>query len=192
MSLKRIGVLGSAFDPPTLGHQDVILQAQTVCDEIILLPAICHPFKPVMTEFETRCHWVDALIKDTRKIHSIPLSLSRMEQALWSCDSSQPVFTYTVLEALEKKLYPKTKYQLIFIRGEDNAALETWSKFYKAEAILDRWSVFTAQVRIDIRSSQVKALIDPNPTHLIKEQLKALMSPSVFNLFLQALNYSES
>lgn len=40
--MSRIAVMGSAFNPPSLGHKDVVEQALTQCDQVWLVPAFRH------------------------------------------------------------------------------------------------------------------------------------------------------
>ena len=34
--MSRIAVMGSAFNPPSLGHKDVIEQALQYCDQVVM------------------------------------------------------------------------------------------------------------------------------------------------------------
>ena len=40
--MSRIAVMGSAFNPPSLGHKDVVEQALKQCDQVWLVPAFRH------------------------------------------------------------------------------------------------------------------------------------------------------
>ncbi|MBE8215399.1 MAG: adenylyltransferase/cytidyltransferase family protein [Endozoicomonadaceae bacterium] len=191
--LKKIGVFGSAFDPPTLGHQNVIMQARNLYDELILIPSICHPFKKKMSSFEKRCEWVQKFIEDISPCIQKPVSLSCIEKILWSGYHEDTVFTYTVLEALEQRYYPKKNYQLIFIRGEDNAQPAIWSTFYRAEDIVKKWPIFTAKIQKNIRSSTVRSMIcRKQPISSYQAALTELLSPHVLSSVLKTFDQEES
>ncbi|EAZ99786.1 hypothetical protein [Marinobacter sp. ELB17] len=49
-----VGILGSAFNPPTRGHLDAIRQALDVRDEVWLVPSIDHFFGKAMLPFPIR------------------------------------------------------------------------------------------------------------------------------------------
>jgi nicotinate-nucleotide adenylyltransferase len=54
MKTKNIGILGSAFNPPHLGHKDIIEQVYQDFDEILLIPSFCHAFDKKMEPYQDR------------------------------------------------------------------------------------------------------------------------------------------
>lgn len=158
MSELKIGVFGSAFDPPTLGHLDVLQQAAEHHDRILLVPSASHAFGKQSQPFEVRLEMLRLFVKEADV--ACPLDVCDLEQQLLASNPKHPVYTCDLLEALESH-YQKAHQgiQLSFIRGPDNARPETWSRFYKAHEIEARWSIFTARERVGIRSSQVRSLV---------------------------------
>ena len=51
----RIAVMGSAFNPPTLGHVDVIEQALANADRVWLVPSFRHAWGKEMAPYLDRC-----------------------------------------------------------------------------------------------------------------------------------------
>ena len=43
--MQRTGVFGSAFNPPTRGHYDVLTQAAPHFDRRLLVPSVAHAFR---------------------------------------------------------------------------------------------------------------------------------------------------
>ncbi|GAA4650734.1 nicotinate-nicotinamide nucleotide adenylyltransferase [Kistimonas scapharcae] len=175
--MTDIGVFGSVFDPPTLGHLDVLEQAAGHFDHIILVPSAAHAFSKQPLPFEQRL----ALLRCFAKPIALPgctLEVSEIENALLNQQPEKPVYTFDVLVALEVT-HPDAN--LSFIRGPDNAAPETWQRFYRYAEIEARWALFTANERVTARSSQVRQLLqemapdDSNGLH----ELDLLVTPEV-------------
>ena len=155
----RIGIFGSAFDPPTLGHKDVIEQAASICDEIILVPCIRHAFLKQPISFDERLLLLNAFLTDLDRT-LCNISISMIEKELLDSAPNQPVYTYDLMNALEVSLAVReSEKQLVFIRGPDNAEPSIWSKFYRYRDIESRWELFTAKSRLSVRSSIVRALL---------------------------------
>lgn len=176
MKQRRIGILGSAFNPPTLGHLDVLQQAAEVFDHILLVPSAAHAFAKEMLPFTDRLKMLEAFMASA----GVPcgLEICTTEADLYRQNPEKPVYTFDLLEHLEA-LYPEA--QLGFIRGPDNADPTTWQRFYKAREIEQRWIIFTAEERRPIRSTQVRELLSMR--ELDDNSIKALASylfPSVY------------
>ena len=150
--MQYIGVFGSAFDPPTLGHLDVIKQAETKCCLILLVPCIRHPFAKKTLSFESRLKLLHAFVADISI--STKVEISEVEKELCVQKPGAYVYTYDVMHFLEKIF---TVPPLMFIRGPDNALKERWRLFYRYQHIEQRWALFTASERVDIRSSSVRS-----------------------------------
>ena len=157
MSLIRLGVFGSAFDPPTLGHLDVLEQAAASHDRILLVPSAWHAFAKNPQPFKLRLDMLHRFIDDAKYL-PCPLQVCDLEAALLKKKPNKPVYTYDLLTALEAQY--ANKANLCFIRGPDNAQPEVWSRFYKAKEIEARWLIFTATERVAARSSAVRKILE--------------------------------
>jgi len=56
--MKRIAYLAGSFDPPTLGHMDILAQALALADEIVVGIGV-HPGKTPLLSFEERAELVE-------------------------------------------------------------------------------------------------------------------------------------
>lgn len=149
---NTIAVFGSAFNPPHCGHQDVIRQALKLANRVLLVPSFCHAFGKQMAPFEQRLNMAKAMASSIEgpgyiKVSDIERKLSENKT------NNQAIYTYDVLDAIEVEHPDST---LIFILGPDNAAPETWNKFYRAQDIMDRWSVWEAKERVAVRSTKIR------------------------------------
>nr|WP_158163029.1 nicotinate-nicotinamide nucleotide adenylyltransferase [Vibrio mimicus] len=143
--MKKIAVFGSAFNPPTLGHKSII-DSLGHFDLILLVPSISHAWGKTMLDYEQRNQLVDQFIQD---IGSSKVQRSDVEEALYTPENS--VTTYAVLTRLQA-LYPED--ELTFVIGPDN--LLNFAKFYKADEILQRWTVMACPERLPIRSTAIR------------------------------------
>ncbi|NOH79827.1 nicotinate-nicotinamide nucleotide adenylyltransferase [Vibrio sp. RE86] len=148
--MSKIAVFGSAFNPPSLGHKSVI-ESLSHFDTVLLLPSIAHAWGKQMLDYSVRCELVDAFIEDLEVTN---VQRSSIEEELHKPNSS--VTTFAVLEALEAR-FPES--ELTFVMGPDN--LFNFSKFYKADEILNRWSILSCPEKVKVRSTDIRnALID--------------------------------
>lgn len=143
--MQRIGVLGASFNPPTLGHQNVIAQSLDFFDKILLVPSIAHPFLKVLAPIHHRLNMLQLLMPQENK-----LEISLIEQSL---DTGGPIYTYDVLTALSKAY----QGQLYFIMGQDLA--KVWHKFYRWQDIEKKWPLFIAKEILPIHSTMVREYI---------------------------------
>ena len=188
MNKPEIGVFGSAFDPPTLGHFDVLQQCAHRFDRILLVPSASHAFSKRSLPFSTRLEMLE-VFAGTVKV-DCPLEICDLEAFLLASNPEKPVYTYDLLVALEKKYQGEA--ELAFICGPDNARPEIWNRFYRADDIKARWPVVIARERLNIRSSKVRALI--NETGLVDnsvETLNEMLLPSI-TAFIQKHNLYQS
>ncbi len=152
MTNRRTAVFGSAFNPPHMGHADVINQALGHFSGVILVPSFAHAFGKAMAPFQLRLDMAAALAKHCD--WGTNVRVSDIEKSIEAHKPrSEPVYTFDVLEAMEK-LWPDT--QFVFIVGPDNAKNETWQKFYKASEIDQRWGRWAAEEREQIRSTFIR------------------------------------
>lgn len=156
MTHLKIAVFGSAFNPPHMGHADVVTQALAHFDRVILVPNFAHAFGKVMAPFDLRLAMAKML--HAQQNWKGRVIVSDIEQTLAAKKASgEPIYTFDVMEALEP-LYPTCK--LTFIVGPDNANAQTWAKFYKSNEIEKRWGRWVAQENKHIRSTSIRALIE--------------------------------
>lgn len=176
MNKPSIGIFGSAFDPPSLGHQNVLQQVSGHFDLILLVPSASHAFNKRSLPFDIRVEMLDLFIKSADV--DCPLETCELEVQLLTRNPRKPVYTFDLLEALEREYQGKAV--LTFIRGPDNANPETWNRFYRAQDIEERWSIITAEERLNVRSSKVRAILnDPMTADGMITTLDDFLLPSV-------------
>jgi nicotinate-nucleotide adenylyltransferase len=113
-----IGVLGSAFNPPHLGHLALAQEAawQLGLEEVILVPTGDAPHKRIAEDpgREVRMEMTElAAVDDYR------FSVSALE-----VEREGPSYTYETLEALAEE---RADRELVFVMGADAAVgLESW------------------------------------------------------------------
>lgn len=149
----NIAVLGSAFDPPTLGHIDVIKQCLDAFDEVWLVPSYSHAFNKKMSPYFHRAEMTKAFAKD---INNTQVKIVACEPKI-KPNTSGPVYSLDLLNYL-KELEPKHQYSLVI--GPDNHA--AFDKFYKADKLKTEFSPFIADERTTIRSTLVRETAKKN------------------------------
>jgi nicotinate-nucleotide adenylyltransferase len=113
-----IGVLGSAFNPPHLGHLALAQEAawQLGLEEVVLVPTGHAPHKRIADDpgREARMEMTRLAAADNARF-----SVSSLE-----VDREGPSYTYETLEALAEE---RADTELVFVMGADAAvALESW------------------------------------------------------------------
>ena len=120
MSRNGVGVLGSAFNPPHLGHLALAQEAlwQLELDEVVLMPTGEAPHKRILDDpgKEQRLAMTRlAAADDTR------FSVSSLE-----VERDGPSYTYETLELLAGE---RPDNELVFVMGADAAVgLESWRR----------------------------------------------------------------
>lgn len=147
--MKRIAVMGSAFNPPTLGHLDVIEQLEAVADEIWLVPAYSHAWGKQMAPYERRCEMLAAFVADVARPH---LRIMAVEHEI---AGDGPVYSIDLMEYLEPR--KPADSQLLLVLGPDNQA--AFHKFHRAAELEARWPLFFAKERRPIRSTALRAAL---------------------------------
>ncbi|CAM3477235.1 adenylyltransferase/cytidyltransferase family protein [Parendozoicomonas haliclonae] len=181
--MKRTGVFGSAFNPPTRGHLDVLRQAAPRFDKILLLPSVAHAFNKETIPLQKRLELLEAFCRDVEEL-PCKLEISTLEEEILASQPDSPVYTWSVLNTLSNQ-EPATEFT--FIRGPDNAAQETWQRFYRYQDIERRWSIFTADESVSARSSYVRELLcQPEPELNL---LQKWLTPSVMAMILEQRLY---
>ncbi|MGL5291537.1 MAG: nicotinate-nicotinamide nucleotide adenylyltransferase [Vibrionaceae bacterium] len=169
---KSWAVFGSAFNPPTLGHLNV-LQKLTAFDRVLLVPSFHHAWAKPMAPFSLRCEWVLDFIDDAKLGN---LQLCTDEQHIKG-EVGEAVTTWDLLKFLQEKHHD---CMLTFVMGPDN--LLNFAKFYRAEEILARWSVLTCPEEFAIRSSDLRQKLanGDNFAHLTTPTVARKLSSSTF------------
>ncbi len=161
--MSRIAVMGSAFNPPTLGHKDVIEQALKQCDQVWLVPAFRHAWGKSMAPYEYRCQMVKLFTQDLADprvtMHAIEHNIAR----------DKPIYSFDLLETLQSQLRPED--QLFLVIGPDNAA--AFDKFYRADDIRRRWQLLVVKERISVRSTKIRAALQHH------QPVSAMTTPGV-------------
>lgn len=153
----NIGILGSAFNMPTLGHADVVRQALREFDQVWLVPSYIHPFGKTMMDYKFRVELTSAFAQDLRGIYGDRVKCMPVEPLISS--KKKPAFSYILLEYFEalndSYLLGLGDFKLII--GPDN--LDNWDKFYKSKEIDEKWGKFVANESKDIRSTKVRNMM---------------------------------
>ncbi|MFL5900227.1 MAG: nicotinate-nucleotide adenylyltransferase [Solirubrobacterales bacterium] len=118
VSTGGIGVLGSAFNPPHLGHLALAQEAlwQLGLDEVILVPTGTAPHKRIADD-------------PGRELRLAMTRLAAADDSRFSVSTSEveregPSYTYETLEQLAKE---RGDRELVFVMGADAAVgLESW------------------------------------------------------------------
>jgi nicotinate-nucleotide adenylyltransferase len=144
-----IGVLGSAFNPPHLGHLALAQEAawQLELDEVVLVPTGTAPHKRIAEDpgREVRMEMTALAAADDDRF-----SVSAME-----VEREGPSYTYETLEALAEE---KGDTELVFVMGADAAVgLESWREPHRVVelaslAVARRAGVSDADVAATMRS----------------------------------------
>ena len=150
----RIALFGSAFNPPTLGHVDAILQLDGKFDKLLLVPSYNHPLKKKILSFYHRVKMVQYLKTYLFAQLKSDLDIELIEEKM--ALKGEKNYTFNVLLALQFK-YPDAK--ITFVRGPDNASPSMWHRFYRYEDIENKWSIINVEQRVNIRSAMVRSLL---------------------------------
>lgn len=115
-----IGVLGSAFNPPHLGHLALAQEAlwQLDLDEVVLVPTGQAPHKRIADDpgREARMEMTRLAAADDERFSVSALEIER----------EGPSYTYETLEALANE---RGDTELVFVMGADAAVgLESWRR----------------------------------------------------------------
>ncbi|EDP60501.1 nicotinate-nicotinamide nucleotide adenylyltransferase [Vibrio sp. AND4] len=143
--MKKLAVFGSAFNPPSLGHKSVI-ESLSHFDLVLLEPSIAHAWGKDMLDYPIRCKLVDAFISD--------LGLSNVQRSDAEQALHQPGQSVTTFELLEKTQEIYTHADITFVIGPDN--FFKFAKFYRADEIMERWTVMACPERVKIRSTDIR------------------------------------
>ncbi len=165
--MNKVAVFGSAFNPPHRGHMDVIDQLKHKFDKVLLIPSAAHAFGKTPLPIETRTEMLDLILADYFP-NDAKVEVSLVEfDILKESSEDKPVYSYDLLQKLNQQT--PAEYHLII--GPDNAAAETWSKFYKHKEIEEEFTVTTVEERRKIRSTEIRELLTNIATDKTKRSL---------------------
>jgi nicotinate-nucleotide adenylyltransferase len=187
--VQRVGVFGASFDPPTLGHRDVIIQAISAFDEILLVPSVSHAFQKNLTPIKNRLAMLKIFVDPWQQEGAHQVKIVNIEAVIQRTAPSQYVYTYDVLSALTKRYRKQGKaVQIHFIAGPDIARPDVWQRFYRFKEIEERWPLFIAKERVAIRSTTVREYIGASPPDL-KEKLITWVGEPIMQYILKRQLY---
>jgi nicotinate-nucleotide adenylyltransferase len=140
-----IGVLGSAFNPPHLGHLALAQEAawQLGLEEVILVPTGDAPHKRIAEDpgREARMEMTELAAADDDRFSVSALEVER----------EGPSYTYETLEALAEE---RADRELVFVMGADAAVgLESWRR---PERVVELASIAVAR-RAGVSDAEVGA-----------------------------------
>jgi nicotinate-nucleotide adenylyltransferase len=148
-AIGAIGVLGSAFNPPHLGHLALAQEAawQLDLEEVVLVPTGQAPHKRIADDpgGETRMEMTRLAAADDSRFSVSALEVER----------EGPSYTYETLEALAEE---RADRKLVFVMGADAAVgLESWRQPERVVelaslAVARREGVSDAEVAATMRS----------------------------------------
>lgn len=174
--MKKIGVLGAAYGPPTLGHACLIEQSLEEFDEIWLIPSFSHGFGKEMFPYEFRCKLTEQFAQD---LNDPRIKAHPIEHCTPAAQQGKPVYTWDLLYHLDSCLqFQESDDQLGFIIGPDNA--ENWHKFHRSAEIEKFWKVYIGRESREIRSTMVRNAIANG------ESISEFLTPGVEKLMKTA------
>ncbi|MDV7103432.1 nicotinate-nicotinamide nucleotide adenylyltransferase [Vibrio sp. TH_r3] len=162
----KIAVLGSAFNPPSLGHKSIV-ESLLHFDQILLVPSISHAWGKTMLDFDVRCHMVELFIKD---LNLAKVTLSRIEQDLYK--ENHNVTTFELLSELQAK---QPHVEFTFIIGPDNFL--NFTKFARYDEILSKWPLLVCPEKVSVRSTMIRDNLTTNASisHLTTSSIEAYL-----------------
>lgn len=158
-----VAVLGSAMNPPHLGHLDAIEQLLDRVDEVLVVPSAAHAFGKRMAPFSARLDMSRLLA--ARCAQPDRVKVSDIEARMLTEAPGRPVYTYDLLSSLDRmERRPWVRY--VCAIGPDNAREEVWNRFHRAGEILERFGRVVVADRLPVRSSAIRAALDVHDANL--------------------------
>jgi len=156
-----IAVFGSAFNPPHLGHMDVIRQCLPQVDQVLLIPSARHPFGKKMASFELRLKMVRIILQETLN-NPENIILSSIENTL-KHSTNHPIYSHTLLcSLLADNLSRGTQAEYRLVLGPDNLKRQNWSRFFRFREIDQQFGVLAVNQRLSVRSSPLRQQLQDN------------------------------
>jgi nicotinate-nucleotide adenylyltransferase len=136
--LTSIAIFGGSFDPPHVGHEEIIQKALEKLDieRLFVVPTFLNPFKKTFTASSTkRFEWIEKLI----------LPYENVQVLSYEIEQNRPVATIETIRYLLEK-YKIDKIYLII--GADNIPyLNSWSEYEELQKLVH----FVVATRDDIK-----------------------------------------
>jgi nicotinate-nucleotide adenylyltransferase len=184
-----IGIFGGSFDPPHLGHENIIYSFHKYfpeSKELIIVPNHHSPFKDSKNVSKT--HILNMLNIILKKYKNTKTIISHYE-----IDSDAPSYTINTLEYFIS-LYPNETFQLIL--GADNLQNFPKWKFYKkilelSKLIIFQRPGFKVDIPIELKeySNSIEILentmIDYSSTNFRKIKNHNYLSPEIIEYIKQ-------
>jgi nicotinate-nucleotide adenylyltransferase len=149
----NIAVFGGSFDPPHIGHEQIVLNSlkQLPIDKLFIVPTFLNPFKTAyFLDASTRLGLIKELFEDIKKVQICDFEVQQKEKTS----------TFQTINYL-KNTYKIDKIYLII--GADNLkSLHLWYNFEKLKKIVN--FVVVTRDKLSLHSSCVDL-------HIIKLQL---------------------
>ena len=140
----KIAVLGGSFDPPHNGHLFAAksLLKQRLCQKIILVPCLRHPFGKKLSKAAHR-------LAMTRLFENENIEVSDIEML-----REETSYTIDTLNAL-KTQFPKDYF--VWIIGSDQ--VKDFKKWKGWKEIKEKFGLIVVPRKVDISSSEIKKRI---------------------------------
>ena len=143
----KLAIFGGSFDPPHIGHKNIITSAlnHLDIDKLVIMPTFLNPFKSeVFAPATKRLEWLEMMCQD----------LDKVEVSSFEINQNEPSFTINTIKHFEK-----SAEKVYFIIGADNLYyLEKWHKFDEIDKKV-QWVVATRD-NIEIPSQYIKLFVD--------------------------------
>ncbi len=158
MSKKSYALFGGSFDPPHLGHLEIIKETLKIANGVIVVPTFLNPFKKSFSAPpKKRLEWA----QKSFNLPNVIISQYEIEQG-------RPVYTIETLKALSKE-YP---ISYIVIGADNLKNIQKWKNFEALNSTIT-WivasrnkepldtkalrDVITISVSKDVSSSEIRA-----------------------------------
>jgi nicotinate-nucleotide adenylyltransferase len=158
-----IAVFGSAFNPPHLGHMDVVRQCLPHVDQVLIVPSAQHPFGKKMAAFDLRLKMLRIILQETFN-NPDNIIVSRIENTLRH-STDKPIYSHTLLCSLLADALShgqQAEYRLVL--GPDNLEEQQWSRFFRHQDITQQFGVLAVKQRLAVRSTPLRALLQRHNT----------------------------
>lgn len=130
----KIALFGGAFDPPHLGHRQVVasLLEQNLVSEVWLVPTGIHDFNKQMLPSKHRLKMLELLLA------AFPASLQKKVR-IELCELNRPGVSHTI-DTLDQLAQQHSTHQFSWVIGSDN--LEKFHLWERYQQILAKYLVY--------------------------------------------------
>ncbi len=162
----KIAIFGGSFDPPHIGHRQIIQKAlqKLDIDTLFVVPTYLNPFKEnFFAPPHLRYKWVKKLLLPYKKVKVLDYEIKK----------NRPVSTYETLSYIQKKYNPKKIYIII---GADNIkSLKKWKNYRKLEKKVEFIVATRKNIKIPANLKKLEVNANISSTDLReKPDIKAL------------------